>query len=147
MLPRVVVSTLLAAGFVAAQAQPSSSGLYADEIKPLLTKNCLACHNTRLKQAGLDLSTRESLLRGSEHVPVVVIGNPNASQLYKVVAHVTEPHMPFQAKKLPEDAIAKISDWIRAGVPYSNAEDPDILLSKEAQNHWAFRVPQRPVVP
>lgn len=148
MLPRVMIGTVLAAGFLCSQSQPSSPSLYRDEIKPLLAKNCLACHNSRMRQAGLDLSSRESLLRGSEHGPVVATGKPNESQLYKVVAHITEPHMPFQAKKLPEEAIAKIAEWIKTGVPYGEAaEDPDLLLSREAQKHWAFRVPQRPALP
>lgn len=148
MLRRVITASLLAAGFLSAQSQPSSSALYRDEIKPLLAKNCLGCHNSSLKQAGLDLSTRESLLRGSEHGPVVVQGNPNGSQLYKAVAHVSEPHMPFKAKKLPDESIAKIAEWIKAGVPYGDVEkNPDVLLSSEAQKHWAFRVPQRPSVP
>src|SRR3954471_22240765 len=106
MLPRVIVGIVLAAGFLSAQSQPSSSSLYRDEIKPLLSKNCLGCHNSRVKQGGFDLSSREALLRGSEHGPVVVSGSPDTSQLYKVVAHITEPHMPFQGKKLPDDAIA-----------------------------------------
>ncbi len=149
MLPRVIFGSLLAAGFLFAQSQPSSAtSLYRDEIKPLLDRNCLGCHNSRMKQGGLDLSTREALLHGSEHGPVVVTGNPAESQLYKVVAHITEPHMPFGGKKLPDTSIAKLSDWIKAGIPYGDApEDPDLLLSKEAQKHWAFRVPQRPAVP
>jgi hypothetical protein len=148
MLPRVIFGTLMAAGLLTAQSQPPTPSLYRDEIKPLLTKNCLACHNSRMKQGGLDLSTREALMRGSEHGPVVVTGNPNSSQLYKVVAHITEPHMPFQGKKLPAESIAKLAEWIKAGVPYDDAAaDPDLLLSQEAQKHWAFRVPQRPAVP
>ena len=48
--------------------------------------------------------------------------------------------MPFGGKKLPDTSIAKLSDWIKAGVPYGDAaEDPDLLLSREAQKHWAFR--------
>jgi len=148
MPPRVLFGTLLAAGFLSAQSQPSSSSLYRDEIKPLLDRNCIGCHNSRMKQGGLDLSTREALIHGSEHGPVVVAGNPNESQLYKLVAHIAEPHMPFQGKKLPDDAISKFAEWIKAGVPYGEApEDPDLLLSREAQKHWAFRVPQRPAVP
>ena len=130
---------LLAAGFLSAQSQPSSPNLYRDEIKPLLAKNCLACHNSRLKQAGLDLSTREALLRGSEHGPVVISGNPNDSQLYKVVAHITEPAMPFKGKKLPDDDVAKISAWIKAGVPFGEGADPDSIRRAEAEKHWAFK--------
>src|SRR5262245_37234516 len=97
MLARGLSTALFAAGVMC--AQPS---LFRDEIQPLLATNCLACHNAKTRQGGLDLSSREGLLKGSEHGPVVVPGNPDASQLYKLVAHVSEPAMPFKGKKLPE---------------------------------------------
>ncbi len=114
-------------------------------IKPLLAKYCLACHNPNLKQGGLDLSTRQALLLGSEHGKVVSPGNPNESQLYKLVAHVAEPGMPFRAPKLPPAAIEAFADWIRAGVPYDDAStNPE---SAEAASHWAFRPPVKPPLP
>jgi hypothetical protein len=118
------------------------------QIQPFVEKNCLACHNAKVKQGGFDISTREALLKGSEHGKVVVPGNPNDSQLYKLVAHVTEPGMPFKAKKLPDDVVAQFAEWIRAGVPYGEAvEDADAAYAKEASKHWAFRKPVKPAVP
>src|SRR5213594_1438943 len=100
---------------VAAGAQ-GPAALYRDVIQPILQKNCLPCHNPNLKQNGLDLSSRESLLKGGEKGPVIVVGKPEDSRLYKLVAHISEPGMPFKGKKLPDDAIAKIAEWIKAGV-------------------------------
>jgi hypothetical protein len=141
------VLAILSAEFGQAQTAPSA-GLYQSEIKPLLDKTCLPCHNPKLKQGGLDLSTRESLLQGSEHGKVVIPGKPADSQLYKLVAHVTEPAMPFKGKKLPEDAIAKIAEWIRAGAPYGDSvEEAEASLAAEAAKHWAFRKPVKPPVP
>ena len=116
MLVRVCLPFVLAAGFASAQ-KSSPPNLYRDQIEPLLTRSCLPCHNAKVKQGGLDLSTREALLRGSEHGPVVVPGNPNDSQMYKVVAHIVEPAMPFKGKKLPDEDVARISSWIKAGAP------------------------------
>src|SRR5436190_20986364 len=146
MLVRGFLSFVFAASWLLAQ-QPSPS-LYRDQVEPLLGKSCAPCHNAKVKQGGLDLSTRESLLKGSEHGPVVIPGNPNDSQLYKVVAHISEPAMPFKGKKLPDEDVAKISDWIKAGVPFGeNAADPDTISRTEAEKHWAFRTPVRPRVP
>ena len=56
--------------------------------------------------------------------------------------------MPFKGKKLPDEDVAKISDWIKAGVPFGeNAADPDTISRAEAEKHWAFRTPVRPRVP
>jgi hypothetical protein len=147
MLRRALFSMALVAGVVPAQTSTSSADLYQKTIQPILSSNCLACHNSKVKQGGLDLSTRESLLKGSEHGKVVVLGNANDSVLYKVVAHITEPGMPFKGKKLPDESIAAISEWIKAGVPYGDAGNTEVSVAAEAAKHWAFRVPVRPPVP
>ncbi len=142
-----VSATLLAASCWAQNAAPSPS-LYRDRIKPLLDRNCIACHNEKVKQGGLDLSSRDALLKGSEHGKVVVPGNPNDSQFYKLVAHVTEPGMPFKGKKLPQEAIDQFAEWIRAGVPYGEtSEEADAAFARDAAKHWAFRKPVKPAVP
>jgi len=109
MLARLIVITALVAGVLSAQ-----NDLYTKTVQPILKANCLPCHNQNAKQGGLDLSTREALLKGSEHGKIVMPGNANDSQLYKVVAHVVEPAMPFKGKKLPEESIAAIAEWIKA---------------------------------
>ena len=111
----------------------------------LLKTKCLACHNPKVKQGGLDLSTREALLVGSEHGPVITAGLPAESQLYKVVAHIVEPGMPFKGKKLPDAEIQLFADWIKAGAPYETAAaNPDAELVSAAASHWAYRPPVRP---
>jgi hypothetical protein len=65
-----------------------------------------------------------------------------------MVAHVSEPGMPFNGKKLPEDVIAKFAEWIRQGIPYGEPlADADAVNTEEARKHWAFRKPVRPAVP
>src|SRR5438034_8516038 len=103
MPSRAIAVSLLCAAAVCAQ----------ETILPVLEKNCLPCHNAKLHQAGLDLSTRESALRGSENGAVIVAGKPEDSRLYKLVAHTSEPGMPFKAPKLPDAAIARIAEWIK----------------------------------
>ncbi len=143
---RPAISLLLLSAAGACAQDPSA--FFRDSIQPILQKNCLACHNGTLKQGGLDLSTREALLKGSEHGPVIVAGKPGESQLYKLVAHVSEPGMPFKSKKLPDEAIAKLSEWIKAGVPYGEAAPTgDGVNLAEVQKHWAFRKPVKPAPP
>src|SRR4051812_42184661 len=93
------VAITLAVSGLRAQNADRAANLYRDQIQPLFQKSCLPCHNAGAKQGGLDLSTRDAMTRGSEHGPVVVPGKPDDSQLYKVMAHITEPHMPFKGKK------------------------------------------------
>lgn len=143
---RMFIAAIVAASSL--QAQNTAPDLYRDQIQPLFQKSCLPCHNASAKQGGLDLSTREALLRGSEHGPVISAGKPEDSQLYKVVAHSSEPAMPFKGKKLADADIARISDWIKAGALYGEAAvDTEGVNLTEVRKHWAFRVPVRPPVP
>ncbi|HUQ90522.1 MAG TPA: DUF1553 domain-containing protein [Bryobacteraceae bacterium] len=144
MLSRVALFLSLSGS--AAWSQPAN--FIRDKIQPLLNANCLGCHNAKVKQGGLDLSTREALMRGSEHGPIVTPGDPSNSQLYKLVAHVAEPSMPFKGKKLPDDAIALFSEWIKLGLPYGEASaDPEAPSLAEVSKHWAFRKPLAAAIP
>src|SRR6476619_5245626 len=145
MLRRVTSGFLFCAVAVCAQ---DGAALFRDAIQPVLEKSCLPCHNAKVKQAGLDLSTRESVLKGSENGPVIVAGKPEDSRLYKVVARISEPGMPFKGPKLPDATIAKIAEWIKAGAPYgSEAASPDGVDLTEVRKHWAFRQPVKPAPP
>ncbi|HUS05538.1 MAG TPA: DUF1549 domain-containing protein, partial [Bryobacteraceae bacterium] len=144
----LTVAATLVAAVLGAQGTDKAPNLYRDHIQPLFQKSCLGCHNAGAKQGGLDLSTREAMLRGSEHGPVIVAGKPDESQLYKVVAHVTEPAMPFKGKKLPDSEIARIAEWIKTGADYGEpGADADGVNLAEVRKHWAFRNPTRPAVP
>ena len=94
------------------------SSRLVEEIGSLLRQHCQMCHNGEVKKAGLDLSSREALLRGGDSGQSVVPGNAKASLLYKLIAHEQEPGMPYKADKLPEGVIARFAEWIEAGAPY-----------------------------
>ncbi len=148
MLRRALFTMALVAGVSAPQTPSAPADVYRTTIQPILTANCLACHNSKMKQGGFDLSTREALLKGSEHGKVVIPGNSSDSQLYKVVAHVSDPGMPFKGKKLPDASIAAIAEWIKAGVPFGEpVADAEAGVAAEGAKHWAFRKPVRPAVP
>jgi len=97
---------------------PAGNKLFIEHIRPLLEKQCLACHNDQSKQAGLDLSTREGLLRGGDRGPAIVPGDPQNSLLYKLVGYQREPAMPYKGSKLPDEVVAQLADWIKLGAPY-----------------------------
>src|SRR5258706_4394293 len=83
--------------------------LFNKHVRPLLEKSCLPCHGGLFKKSGLDLSTRDSLLRGGDSGPVVVEGSAAQSLLLKLISHPQEPAMPFKSPKLPDGTIARIA--------------------------------------
>ena len=134
-----------------AGSHPSSSGVFV-RVQPTLEAKCLKCHGGKFRQAGLDLSTREKLLEGSdEHRDVLVPGDAAASLLVKKIRHQHEPGMPYQGKQLSEEKIADIVAWVEAGAPYSGQLRTDVAGQArglvQGSHHWAYQVPRRPPVP
>src|SRR5882762_3756883 len=86
---------ILAAVLFASVAAPAGSGAPADEeffetrIRPVLAKNCFACH-TNSQLGGLRVDSRDNLLKGGKSGPAVVPGKPDESLLIKAVSQVDE---------------------------------------------------------
>ena len=64
-----------------AQAQSTDK-----EVLPILRQKCFQCHSEALQMSGLDLRTRESMLKGGDKGPAIVPGNAEGSRLYRRVA-------------------------------------------------------------
>ncbi|HET6246471.1 MAG TPA: c-type cytochrome domain-containing protein [Tepidisphaeraceae bacterium] len=96
-------------------AQGAEKTNYQDDVLPLFRNNCLNCHNPDKKKAGLDLSTYQHALAGSNNGPVINSGDPEGSLLYKVVTHAEDPTMPPKKDKLPDKELNIIKEWIAAG--------------------------------
>ena len=88
LLGAVTVYVLLSA------AQTVETGKEAGEffethVRPVLAKNCFACH-TNSKMGGLQLDSRDNLLKGGNDGPVVVPGNPDQSVLIQAIKQTHE---------------------------------------------------------
>jgi hypothetical protein len=125
--------------FAAFAAQPEPSFFEAD-IRPLLTANCLPCHNERNRTSELALDSREGILRGGTRGAAARPGAPNESLMVQAVEHARELKMPPVGRLKPEQ-IAALRKWIEEGLNWPAAKvDP-------RKDHWAFQPPKRPPVP
>ncbi len=113
----------------------------------MLEKRCIACHNNQTAKSGLDLSSRERLIRGGDRGPAVSPGNASASLIYKLVAHAEAPHMPYQASQLSTAEISIVEGWINQGAPYDETVKAVAPAKPNLPDHWAFKIPRRPPVP
>jgi mono/diheme cytochrome c family protein len=90
----------------------------------IFENHCTACHNPGKLKGDLKLDTYEGVLAGGKSGPVVVAGDPGASELLKRV-HLPlddKGHMPPKGKTpLTDDEIAVLAWWIQAGVPRSGS--------------------------
>jgi len=120
--------------------------LFAEHVRPILLQNCFECHGGRKIKSELDMIERRGLLKGGEHGPVVVPGDAEASLLYRFVAHLEKPHMPYRRDRLPDEAIEKIKQWINLGAPYDkplgDVNNRDLQQPGEVtdldREYWAF---------
>ncbi|MBL8178436.1 MAG: DUF1553 domain-containing protein [Bryobacterales bacterium] len=112
----------------------------------VLEQRCAACHTGAAKKSGLDISSRNLLLRGGDRGPAILPGDANQSLLYKVAARLAEPHMPFKASPLKPSELTSLAAWINEGAhfdtPPATTQSP-----KPTSNHWAFQSPVRPAIP
>ncbi len=93
---------------------------FADEIYPVLKKNCIACHNASKAKAKLNLESPEMILKGSGDGPVVQVGKPMDSLLLLAAAHMEDPVMPPEknkanAKNLTPKELGLLKRWIAEG--------------------------------
>ena len=98
----------------AAQAQVS----YSEDIAPIFRGWCASCHapgGEGEKASGLDLSTYESLMKGTKFGPMVIPGKPDESSLMALIEGKAKLRMPFQHKPLPACLRLNISSWIFEG--------------------------------
>ena len=126
---------------------------FAQHVRPVLVKSCVACHGGEKTKGGLDLATREDLLKGGTEGAAIVPFNARDSRLLKLVRHAEEPHMPEKADKLSPEVIARLESWIDDGAPYDGpliagkvAKDTS-KVTDEDRKWWAFQPLVRPTPP
>jgi hypothetical protein len=95
---------------------PEEKPVFEQRIRPILRDNCLKCHGGERTRNGLDLSTREGLLRGGDHGPAVVPGEPERSLLIRAIRHEGDYPMPPKGK-LTAQEIAHLVEWVKRGAP------------------------------
>ena len=128
--------------------------IFKQHIRPVLLGQCLKCHGGEETEAELDVTDRDKLVKGGEHGPAVVPGDPKKSLLYLMVAHEKKPAMPYKEAKLSDEAVRQFGAWIEDGAPYDAPLVPrkdaaawtEKKVAPEARQHWAFQ-PLRRVSP
>ncbi|HEY0455443.1 MAG TPA: DUF1549 domain-containing protein, partial [Verrucomicrobiae bacterium] len=103
-----------AVAWSAEAASKSQAAGITPQAMRLLKTECATCHNSEKKKAGLDLTSREAMLRGGEDGPVVTPNKPEKSKLISAVNKDADPHMPPK-KQLSEKQIQTLRAWIKSG--------------------------------
>jgi len=109
---------------------------YNRDIRPILSKNCFACHgpDEHSRQAGVRLDAREYATGQKGGLKAIVPGDRAASRVMVRIRHPKRPMPPPETgNKLTPEEIELIGRWIDQGAHY--------------EAHWAFEPPRRPALP
>lgn len=146
----------IAAG-AAFDEKTTEAALSQHDVVPIMLRRCTMCHGLRRQEAGLDLRSKASMLKGGKSGPAIILGKPDESLLIKKVRDGAMPPrerlVEVSVKPIEANEIDAIAKWIAAGAPEVNvAPDvatttPDTLVSDKDREFWAFRAPKPVPVP
>ncbi len=89
---------------------------FDQHILPIFREKCGSCHNANDKKGDLVLDNYGLAMQGGASGEVVrTDGDASQSQLYLVIAHLSEPKMPPQQPKMPDEQLTLVRKWIEGG--------------------------------
>ena len=121
---------------------------FDSQVKPILQKNCFQCHGGRdVVEGGLELTSRDAILKGGNYGPAVSLENPADSFLLDMVGYGQETAQMPPDGRLDDTSLEILAKWINLGLPYP-VQDIDVQpIPKTTSDYWAYRPLKRPQVP
>lgn len=101
-------------------AQQAAAVSYAQDVAPILRGWCVSCHQAGgegYKASGLDLTSYANLMKGTKFGPMVLPGQPDASNLVVLIEGRASPEirMPHGEKQLPSCLRDEVWSWVFQG--------------------------------
>lgn len=138
MILRRIISTVVFILFIVLGTGCTRGVSFAQQVQPILQKNCQSCHHVGgegYAVSNFSVESYESVMKGTKFGPVVNPGSSISSTLVVLIEHRADPslHMPKTSKKtieehkrfaqideahatyLPRDQINIIKEWIDQG--------------------------------
>lgn len=137
--PAVGFALLLMLLSYPAQGKDSSSAPnFQADVLPLLRQNCIACHNAKQAEGGLNLETVFSILRGGDSGEMVSLEQPHESLLLARARGDIDEIMPPEgnsvgARPLNDAEMMLVERWIAGGAK----EDVAVVAEPDAiKTNW-----------
>ncbi len=134
---------------------PEQAEFFEKEVRPVLAKQCFACHGPNAKQSGLRVDSLEALLKGGSRGAALVPGDPGRSLLVQSVRHQNKLEMP-PGETLPARQVDALEKWVKMGAPWPGSGKPAPAKSaaqtwdaifKERSDWWSLKPVRKPAVP
>ena len=126
---------------------------FESKVRPVLAKNCFACHR-QTAMGGLRLDSREAVLKGGNSGPAIVPGKPEESLLMKAVdqTHERLKMPPSGQDEGRGDRCDSRVDCRRSVLADGSTradfeESSEYVITPEQRAFWSFQPVKRPAVP
>lgn len=116
-----------------------SKSFFERRVAPIFSERCASCHNGNKRSGGLDVTSRDSLLKGGDSGPAIVPGKLDEGSLLDMVSG-DNPEMPKNSKPLTAEQLAELRKWIEAGADWPGRV-------KVTAGLWSLRPIATPKVP
>ena len=157
-----VASAILCCGFVQASTPavdetPAFSSdqieVFEKEVVGILEANCLKCHGGASPKGGLDLTSREGILKGGESGAVIDLSSHADSVLLKAINY-DGYEMPPTGQLSPKQ-IETLTNWVKGGLAWSKDGKPIHFeapreapkVNDETKKFWSFQPVRKPPTP
>lgn len=115
---------------------PEKKIVFKEDIWPIFHRRCVECHGPDKQKEELRLDTPEFIMKGGEHGPVLVAGQPEKSAIVKKISlpEKSDGIMPAEGKPLNKNQIEKIRTWIAQGAEFGEwkgMKDKDTTVHPE----------------
>ena len=129
------------------------SDFFEKEVRPVLAKNCFACH-TATALGNLSMTSGEALRKGGNSGPAIMPGQPDESLLIQAVAH-THPRLKMPPSgKLSDAEIGALKKWIADGAVWPDSAAPKLpqpgqgyQITADQRAFWSFQPVKKPAYP
>ncbi|WP_459554471.1 WD40 domain-containing protein [Lacunimicrobium album] len=125
---------LVCVSAVNAQEAPVHKVTYEKDILPIFRQHCGSCHNPNDRKGGLAVDSFALLMQGGASGDAVIPGDADSSFLFLVVNRDSEPFMPPNGAKIPQEQIDLLKAWITAGAPLKSDSKVEIKENKALKN-------------
>ena len=114
---------------------------YNTQVKPIINKNCIACHGGVRRKADFSLLfPQDAVAKNESGKPAIIPGDASHSELIRrITSDDPEVRMPYKKSPLTKDEIEILRKWIDQGMEWGNhwAYVPVKEQAQPKQNDWS----------
>lgn len=123
---------------LALKKQMAAASHFETKIAPLLSDHCLECHDSAVREGGLDLSKKVAAFKGGDSGEAIT---PNKSAKSSLWQSVKNDEMPHDRPALSKQEKILLKNWIDDGATWSlDAIDPAIYQHSGGSQRWVRRL-------